>query len=131
MKIYLRGPMDEFTFPLNDEATESLTFKKKIPGQPAEIVAVEVKQEIAAELLTHPRGRFSALNPEEGEKAVENFKPKPSKPLRGRRGIRLKPNTPAIEQGNEEGVTPVNPLVPVNPDDPLIKNAINDPRKTK
>lgn len=129
VKIYLRGPMDEYTLPLNPEYTESLVFTKKAPGIPPDSVALEVKDDFARDLLTSPRANFRTVDPAEMDRLFPPDAPKASH--RGRRGdtkTSLPANSPAVEQNSE---TPVNPLVPINLDDPVVKEAINDPTRTR
>jgi hypothetical protein len=129
VKIYLRGPMDDYTLPLNPEYTESLVFLKKAPGVPPESVQVEVKDDIARDLLTSPRANFRTVDPAEMDRLFPPDAPRTTR--RGRRGdtkTSLPANSPAVEKDNE---TPVNPLVPVNVNDPLVKEAINDPTRTR
>jgi len=134
IKIYLRGPMDEFNLPLNKEATEFLTFRGKTPGVSAEEISQEVTNEVAEELLTRRGVNFRPVNPEEAE-SLFSSRPKGG---RGRKAGRNTPqtnlpaNAPATEKGaTQASGTPVNPLVPINPNDPLVEGAINDPRRTK
>jgi hypothetical protein len=82
VKLFLRGPMDEFHLPLNAEATESVRFVRKTPGVAPQEIAQEVSDEVAMELLTRPRrltkANFQCLDPADeerlfpGKRAVDN-----------------------------------------------------------
>lgn len=115
VKLFLRGPMDEFTLPLNAEATEAVTFHRKTPGIAPQEIAQEVPEEVALELLTRPRrftrANFQFLDPADEQRLF------PSKKAENREGVpasqqllanvaenpqtTLPENAPAVEQGTE------------------------------
>jgi hypothetical protein len=134
VKVFLNGPMDEFTLPLNAEATESLRFRSIGPGVGPQEVAMEVDEEKALELLTRPRSLtpayFQLLDPADEERLFPGKKSEedrtPSQQLLSNLGeentskTTLKANTPAVEKGAEGTAK-----------DPVAREAQNDPRKTK
>jgi hypothetical protein len=111
VKIFLRGPMDEFTLPLNPEATEAVTFRKLIPGLTPKQVAQELSDEKALELLTRPRhlthADFQLLDPADEDRLLPNKKGEipPSQQLLSNLGggdapqTTLPANAPAVEKG--------------------------------
>jgi hypothetical protein len=76
MQIYYRGPYNEFTYPLNSEATEAIVFVQKTPALPIKDIAQEVTTEQAEDLLTRRGHNFRAVNPEDADKLFADLKMK-------------------------------------------------------